>query len=87
MDGSPYLTGVNVACAGQQTSPTRTKGKKDFAEVAIIVPGPKEPKNLDIYLEPLLEDLRAYGPDGAVPASPSLMAGLQAFTQTPGLLS
>lgn len=37
--------------------------------MAIIVPGPWEPKNLDPYLEPLLEDLRAYGPDGTVPAT------------------
>lgn len=50
--------------------PDKYKGKKDFSEVTIIVPGPREPKNLDIYMEPLLEDLKAYGPDGAVPALP-----------------
>jgi hypothetical protein len=52
--------------------PEKYKGKKEFSEVCIIVPGPREPKNLDVYLEPLLEDFKAYGPNGAVPATPSL---------------
>ena len=33
-------------------------------DVALIVPGPKKPRNLDIYIEPLLDDLVAYGPAG-----------------------
>ena len=49
--------------------PDKFKGKNEFSEVTIIVPGPREPKNLDIYLEPLLEDLQAFGPTGAVPAT------------------
>ena len=31
----------------------------------VVIPGPKEPKNIDIYLEPLLDDLKNYGPLGA----------------------
>lgn len=58
--------------------PDKYKGKKDFCEVTIIIPGPKEPKNLDTYLEPLLEDLKAYGPDGAVPATPILAYAIPA---------
>ena len=33
-------------------------------DVVLIVPGPKKPHNIDIYIEPLLDDLMAYGPAG-----------------------
>lgn len=52
--------------------PEKYKGKREFSEVTIIIPGPREPTNLDIYLEPLLEDLAEYGPDGMAYSSISL---------------
>ena len=49
--------------------PPMDKGKKEYSEVVVLIPGPREPKNLDIYWEPLLEDLKLYGPAGETAAA------------------
>ena len=48
--------------------PISNKGDREFIDVVLIVPGPKKPRNIDIYIEPLLQDLMEYGPAGMFPA-------------------
>lgn len=42
--------------------PHQHRSKSRFAKIIAIIPGPDEPGNLDAYFQPLLEDLRRYGP-------------------------
>lgn len=37
--------------------------------MVILLPGPREPSNVDPYLEPLLQDLVKYGPKGEQPSA------------------
>lgn len=41
------------------------RSKREFVQPLLIIPGPREPKNIDPYLELLLEELRELGPSGA----------------------
>ena len=38
--------------------------RRCHSHVVGIIPGPKEPDKLDPYLEPLLDEFKAYGPKG-----------------------
>lgn len=52
-----------VALRCEDLSPM-LRGKKEFTRVVMVIPGPKEPSNVDIYMGMLLREFREYGPDG-----------------------
>ena len=43
--------------------------------MVILIPSPREPKNVDPYLEPLLQDLLKFGPKGEGPSFSSIILG------------
>lgn len=57
-----HSSGV-VALRCEDLSPV-LRGKKEFTRVLMIIPGPKEPSNVDIYMELMTREFAAYGPDG-----------------------
>ena len=61
--GSCMLLSAQAICRFGDI-PISNKGDKEFADVVLIVTGPKKPRNIDVYIEPLIEDLMAYGPAG-----------------------
>ena len=38
------------------------RDKTSYVRILAIIPGPDEPKNMAPYIQPLLEDLKRYGP-------------------------
>lgn len=59
--------------------PLSQLNRRRFCHVVGIIPGPKEPVNIDPYLEDLLQDFNNYGPAGesqSVVASAMLLAVL-----------
>lgn len=38
--------------------------RRCYTYVVGIIPGPLEPEHIEPYLEPLLEELKEYGPEG-----------------------
>ncbi|BDA42812.1 hypothetical protein COCOBI_03-7050 [Coccomyxa sp. Obi] len=63
--------------------PIEHRGNREFSDVLLIIPGPNEPHNLDIFLEPLLEDLRSCGPlgDGFKVSEHKMVDGLQEIVE------
>jgi hypothetical protein len=55
--------------------PPYLRNKLRFTLPLMVVPGPKEPKSMDPYLEAILEEAREYGPTGtAWPQAPAAPA-------------
>lgn len=48
--------------------PLSQLNRRRFCHVVGIIPGPKEPINIDPYLERLLQEFKQYGPSGKCPA-------------------
>lgn len=38
--------------------------RRCYSHIVGIIPGPQEPKNLDPYLQPLLDEFKQFGPQG-----------------------
>jgi len=57
------VTTIDICCRSADI-PVEHKGRREFSDVVILMPGPREPKNVDPYLEPLLLELVKYGPKG-----------------------
>lgn len=57
-----HSSGV-VALRCEDLSPL-LRGRKDFTRVLMLIPGPKEPSKVDMYLSLMLREFEAYGPDG-----------------------
>lgn len=38
--------------------------RRCYSHIVGIIPGPQEPKNLDPYLQPLVDEFKQYGPKG-----------------------
>jgi hypothetical protein len=46
--------------------PHSERSKRSYSCVLAIIPGPKEPSNMEPYLEPMVEELRLLGPEGGL---------------------
>ena len=45
--------------------PITVRSKREFVVPLVLIPGPREPKNIESYLQLLLEELCELGPGGA----------------------
>ncbi len=46
------------------------RSNRDFCHLLVIIPGPKEPKSVDPYVDELLRDFKKYGPSGMLKRYP-----------------
>lgn len=62
------LLSCAALCCRCADMPLSHLNRRRFFHVVGIIPGPKEPSNLDPYLENLVEEFQQYGPSGECPA-------------------